>query len=187
MGCFYVSHAVKIADQQLVKDVLRKLGRNAAVSAPQDGIIIVLDEKCDSQDDREIERLSAILSAETKSVCFAVLNHDDDVMMYWLGDGGRIIDRYNSMPSFDTIDDPPLPPAGGDAVLLAPAFGRQGSEVEIETVLRAPFGDDKYVFALDRHGDLCRWLGLPWPMSGVGFGYYEADDIPGMAAQFTRV
>ena len=46
MGSFYVSHALKTSDRQLVIDALRQLGRVAAVSWPHDGIVVVLDKQC---------------------------------------------------------------------------------------------------------------------------------------------
>ena len=63
-----------------------------------------------------------------------MLNHDDDILAYWLFEGGELADEYNSCPGYFSGGDEI--PAGGDATKLCAAFGVAAKAKQIEQVLR---------------------------------------------------
>src|SRR6188768_4085222 len=109
MGNFYVNHSVKTSNPVAVANLLR--GRRAIVTAPVNGWVLVADEEAGFQNISVVEQLSQMLSSSLKTYVFAVLNHDDDVLLYNLYWDGTRIDTYNSAPHY--FDDTPQkgPPA----------------------------------------------------------------------------
>ena len=99
------------------------------------------------------------------------MNYDDDVLWYRLYIRGQKVDEYSSWIG---IAGQPRVARGGDAEKLCRAFG-SSNITDVEGVLRKPSeGKNSYVFAVDRHADLARALGIP--AFGVGKGYrYVAD------------
>ena len=170
MGSFYVNYTVRCADQAAVARSLK--GRSAYVTPARDGKLVVTDEAAETQELDAVREVGELLSRSLKTTVLAVLNHDDDMLWCGLFDHGRLADEYNSAPGY--FDGGVDPPAGGDARKLCAAFGRPGSEKEVESVLRK--GD--YVLAMERHVDLIKALGLPDFAVGCGFSYVEAGELP---------
>jgi hypothetical protein len=172
VGNFYVNFAVKRAEQQPVADVLSRAGRTAIITPPQNGDVMVYDEEADSQDDKAIVAVGGLLSREVGSPVLAVLNHDDDILCYWLFEGGEPVDSYNSSPDyFGEGEDEPAE-QGGDAGRLCEALGADADPAAVEAVLR---GD--YVFAFERHERLAEALGLPSWSIGLGYGYVARGEL----------
>jgi len=96
MGNFYVNFAVKNAEPQKVADSLK--GRRAIVTPSQAGFVVVYDEQADTQAVDAIQEVGALLSKDPGEPVLAVLNHDDDILCYWLFKEGALIDAYNSAP-----------------------------------------------------------------------------------------
>lgn len=185
MGNFYVSFAVRVADPAVVAATLGKHGRSAFVSPEQGGIVHFYDEKSDEQDVLIIEELGALASGEMATTVLAVLNHDDDVLQYWLFENGELTDTYNSFPGYfgseDDDQDDGVLPQGGDAAKLVRALGAKTSAKKVHDVLRADNEREDYVFAVDRHSELANLLGLQGGYACLGFGYVRdgtAEDIP---------
>jgi hypothetical protein len=106
----------------------------------------------------------------------AVLNHDDDILWYQLYLSGKLADEYDSAPGY--FEGELSPPAGGDAQKLCSAFAASAVG-EVESVLRKSSLDEGgYVFAVDRHTDLVRALGISSFGIGSGFRYVSRGELP---------
>jgi hypothetical protein len=176
MGNFYTNYTLRGPSQQAVAKALT--GRSAIVTPAQDGCVVVFDELSDEQDTAIIAKLAARLSREFGCPLLAVLNHDDDIFWYQLYLKGELADEYDSSPGYFDASAKPSAPAGGDAQKLGAAFGA-GDVAEIENVLRtSSFDEGGYIFALERHTDLARLLGIPSFGVGAGFQYVTRGELP---------
>jgi hypothetical protein len=176
MGNFYTNYTVRGPSQQAVAKAMA--GRTAIVTPEQDGCVVVFDEQSDEQDQAVIAELAALLSRELACPVLAILNHDDDILWYQLYMSGELADEYDSSPGyFDSLAEPSAP-AGGDARKLCGAFGAS-NVTEVETVLRkSAFAEGGYIFAIERHTDLARALGIPSFAIGAGFRYVADGELP---------
>lgn len=176
MGNFYVNFTVKRDDPQAIAAILRDAGRKAYVTPVIGGHVVVFEEESDTQDDKVIEEVGALLSREARAPTLAVLNHDDDVLLYWLFEDGRLSDSYNSRPDdFDFKGEgEPAAPAGGDARRLREALSASSETDRVDAILRN--GD--YVFAFEQHMELLEALGLPDCAVGLGYGSIERGELP---------
>jgi len=192
MGSFYTNITLRTTQQASVTDALRSAGREAYVSEPMNGCTVVYDRECDDQDIEVLKKLASSLSAKLKCAALAVLIHDDDVLIYTLHENGKLTDEYISAPGYfdDSADSDS--PEGGDATVLARAFGAEGNVGQVESALReqsAPGTGDGFVFETERHEELVTALGIPSVAVSTGFTYIEQGELPEGAteASFTRV
>lgn len=133
MGSFYTNITLKTADTDRVLDALRQAQRAALVSAPEHGYTVVFDEASESQEPEVLKALATRLSRSCACPALAILNHDDDVLLYFLYERGQLADEYNSAPSFFEEDaDPGTPPLGGDANRLSTVFNAASRRSDIE-------------------------------------------------------
>src|SRR5262249_43033005 len=139
--------------QKTVSEALR--GRRACVSPNVGGYTVVFDSVCDKQETQSIHSFTARLSDELHCVAWAVVVHDNDILLYFLFRNGILADWYNSSPTYFDYRSKPAGPAGGDAAQLCPVFDMDNQRA-VESVLRG-----EYAFEADRHADLVRLLGLP--------------------------
>jgi hypothetical protein len=175
MGSFYTNVTLRGSRQDTVVEALH--GREAYVTQAFGEYTVVYDAECEEQDPEVLTALAAGLSAELECPALAVINHDDDVLAYWLYVNGSLEDEYNSMPDYFKGLEEPTAPAGGVAARLTSLFG--GDAEVVERILRAGSVDDEgYVFALDRHADLVEELGLPACAVGYGYTYMEEGELP---------
>lgn len=165
MGNFYVNFSVKTANQQSVADVLRQAARVAIVSTPLKDYVVVYDEEADSQATDPILYVGSLLSEQTQAPVLAALNHDDDILCYWLFVQGQLTDSYNSRPDYFAEVEGKTE-QGGDASRLCAALQPSATASEVEEVLR---GD--HMFAVEQHAKLAELLGLPLLSVGYGFEY----------------
>jgi hypothetical protein len=176
MGNFYANYTLRGRTQNEI--VVALAGRNAVVTPPRNGCVVVFDEQSDEQDVTLIAELASRLSHKLRCPVLAVLNHDDDVFWYQLHENGKLIDEYNSSPGYFGEPAESPDPAGGDARKLCAAFDTT-AVAAVENVLRKPTcDDDGYVFALDRHADLVHALGLPEFAVGTAFANFEREEYP---------
>jgi hypothetical protein len=137
---------------------------------------VVFDEASDHQDQGIIAGLASILSQKFSCPVLAVLNHDDDILWYQLYSSGKLADEYDSSPGY--FEGEPSPPAGGDAQKLCSAF-EASAVAEVESVLRkTSFDEGGYAFAVHRHTDLARVLGISTFGVGLGFRYVSKGELP---------
>ncbi len=177
MGNFYVNFSVKKSDPQEVVSVLERMGRSAFVTPAVGGYVTIFDKEADSQDTAEIEKLGIALSQETASPVLAVMNHDDDVLCYWLFENGGMIDHYNSFPEYfsdEDEDDDYQTTLGGGASKLCDAFSVPSATVAVASILHE--GD--YAFAVERHEAIANALGLPMCGVGMGYEYVARGELP---------
>jgi hypothetical protein len=176
MGNFYTNYTLRGPSQQGVAKALA--GRSAIVTPQQDGCVVVFDEQSDDQNAEVIADLARDLSGELRCPVLAVLNHDDDILWYQLYLSGELADEYDSCPSYFDPEAEPSGPAGGDAQKLCAAFA-SSNVPEVERILRkSTFDEDGYAFAIERHTELARALGLPSFSVGGGFRYVSDGEIP---------
>jgi hypothetical protein len=100
MGNFYTNFTLKTSDAVGVVATLKKASRSALVSPAADGYVVVFDEAADQQDTDAIEEVGILLSGQRSCPVLAILNHDDDILCYWLFNDGQRIDAYNSCPDY---------------------------------------------------------------------------------------
>lgn len=179
MGSFYTNITLRTDRLDEVVSALREQGRDAFVSAPLNGSLVVFDRESEDQDTAVLRSLADSLSGKFRCAALAVLNHDDDVLMYSLHENGKLVDEYNSSPAyFDS--GPGEEPSGGDASRLCRAFG-VASVAGVEAILHGPnaaAGGDGYVFESERHHELVEALGTPTIAVQTGFNYIEEGELP---------
>ena len=176
MGNFYTNYTLRGPNQEAVAKALA--GRNAIVTPAQDGCVVVFDEKSDDHDSAIISELASRLSRDLRCPVLAVINHDDDILLYQLYLSGEIADEYDSSPGYLDPAAEPSPPAGGDAQKLCAAFDASGI-AEVESILRkSSFEEGGYTFAVERHTALARALGIPSFGVGAGFCYVSDGELP---------
>lgn len=166
MGNFYVNFVVANAGQDRVSEVLETAERVAIVMPAQNGHVVVFDEEADSQDVGVITELGTSLSRELDVPVLAFLNHDDDVLCYWLFERGWLTDAFCSDEEFGAMADVRRTP---DAARLCGALGRADHRDAVERLLQ-----EEQTFAIDLHQNLAEELALP--SYCVGFGYTYVSD-----------
>lgn len=176
MGNFYTNYTLRGPSQQAVAEALA--GCSAIVTPVQDGCVVVFDEQSDEQDMEVITKLAARLSREFTCPVLVVLNHDDDIFWYQLYLSGELADEYDSSPGYFDPSAEPSGPVGGDAQKLCNVFG-VSNIAAVESVLRkSSFDESGYTFAVERHTDLARVLGIPSFGVGAGFRYVADGELP---------
>ena len=181
MGSFYVNVTLKGPDQKDIGRYLAEQNLQAFVSPTIDGFTTVYEAECDKQDERHIRQFTSALSEHFTCPALAVLDHDDDMLCYWLCQNGALVHEYNSYPGYfaETPSDDMFVPAGGDAPALCQALGSNAEPDVVERVLRDTYKEtQKYIFASERHSDLVTLLGLPGHSLRCGFMYLANGDYP---------
>jgi hypothetical protein len=167
VGSFYTNITLREADAAKVAAALR--GRSAFVASTATDCV-VFDAECEKQDPELLRSVGAHLSRSLRSPALAVMNHDDDVLVYMLFRKGKLLNEYNSNPGF--FEDGPDAPVGGDASKLCKALGCR-DVARVAQVLQESNDTDRFVFASDRHLELVRALQLPEVAVGLGFDYLD--------------
>ncbi len=113
MGLFYTNITLTGPAQEQVVTYLRAQQRTAYTSPTINGITVVYDRECESQDQTILNTVTAGLSHALHCPALWALLHDDDVFMYALYEHGTRVDAYNSEPGYFGWDseDPPIPGA----------------------------------------------------------------------------
>lgn len=176
MGNFYVNYTIRSTDQAQTIKALS--GRNAFVTSPNKGALVVFDEESDSQDQGTIRELGKKLSKMLGAPVLAVLNHDDDILWYSLFENGECTDEYDSSPGYFDPDSEPESPSGGNAEKLCAAFGSQHVKETQRVLGKSSYEDDGYTFAVERHTDLVKVLKLPDSAIGFGYTYITQGELP---------
>lgn len=126
MGSFYTNITLKDVTQKEVVKFLIKQDRSAFVSPASEVFTTVFDEECESQEQHVIRSLAEQLSKNLGKTAFAVMNHDDDALLYWLYEKGTLVDSYDSMSLFYEGEEYPESFIN-NAEKLAAAFGVEPS------------------------------------------------------------
>ena len=155
MGGHYGTIHVRTEDRDAVRVAVESLAcertRRFLIAPAINGWVTLYPEN-NGQDPAVSEALAAKLAEKTLIHC---LVHDDDVFAYWLFEGGRIVDTYNSCPDYFGDHNPP--PRGGNASALSHLLLDQGKVGELQALL----DEDSFDFELERQDQFAALLGLP--------------------------
>ncbi len=177
MGNFYTNFAISGVPTDVVVEHVEATGRSAVVVPERAGWVVVCPEETELQHRLLMEAMAKELSAALDAVVFAVLNHDDDVLAYWLAKDGGILDRYISDPG--ALEGREEPPEGGDAEKLCQTFGRPEAVEKVKTILHPPREEDPFAYsAMLRHEALAEALGLPLYTVDLGYTTASMGDLP---------
>ncbi len=172
MGNFYVNFCVRTTNRELVISTLQQAKRTAYISNVPGKYIVVCDKEADTQDDNEILNVGKLLSRELSAPTLAIMNHDDDVLCYWLFENGVVTANYNSWPDYfgEAVekDNPNIQH-------LCFIFGMPALVDTLEEILE---GDDDDIDAIDLHSTLADTLQLPEWSVGIGFNYITKGELP---------
>lgn len=165
MGNFYSNITLSTDERDKVINFLIEKKLHTFVY-PIDDFICVFPKQ-----DAVLFELAEQLSALMKCSAFAVMIHDDDLLIYKLFDSGKLLDHYNSFPGyFSGIDEPS---SGGDPEKLCLVYSVPEEAAALEEILRK-----KYTFESNRHDAIIAKLNLPYCTVGSGFGYLQRDETP---------
>ncbi len=120
MGNFYTNITLRGPGRDAVLDILRGDKRYAYVSQTRDFFSVVYDSETEGQDEAVLCRLAELLSRKLACPALAVLNHDDDVLIYHLYVRGEKVDSYDSAPGY--FSGELTRPSGGNVAALIEAF-----------------------------------------------------------------
>lgn len=178
MGNFYVNVTVKGPTQGDLVAHLKTADCRAYLSPTVQGVTSVVSDLCDLMSGGDFMTFATELSKALGSPALAVMNHDDDILAYWLFKRGTLVHEYDSNPGYFSGEGGG--PSGGDAQGLCEALGCPGDAEAVERVLRRPGAeaDDGFIFAYERHRALLDALGLPGHAVGLGWSYVEAGECP---------
>jgi hypothetical protein len=171
LGNFYTNFALRVPDTSRVTTALRSRGQSAYVGSPANGMTMAYDEGTEGQDRAEIVGLGTALSGDLDCAVLACLNHDDDVLRYWLFRRGSLVDEYDPWPGCFT--DGGDEPSGGSAELLAEAF-----RVEAVAEIRSVLHERRFAFAFERHKALAGLLGLDPDDATLGYVDIRRGGLP---------
>ncbi len=180
MGAFYTNITLYKVQQREVADYLAGQKRTAYVSPTMNDFTVVYDKATEGQDTDVLQGLAQSLTRQFKCAGLASLVHDSDVYLYWLYDGGRLLDSYNSMPAYFDEDDSDAAPEGGDAQKLCKAFGRPDSVEVVAGIFESveQSAGEEPLFAEEIHAQLAEALGMPPFAAYLGYAGMEEDLAP---------
>jgi len=113
MGTFVTNLHIRDAERNAVIGALRSLDVVPAFvrGSPEHTWTSIFPEAAD-QDQAALSEMASTLSRALNRPVIAFLVHDSDVLLYWLYNGGKELDRYNSAPGYFTGEE--TPPEGGN-------------------------------------------------------------------------
>jgi hypothetical protein len=99
------------------------------------------------------------------------VNHDDDVLQYFLYRAGTRVDEYNSRPGYFVGRDDR--PSGGDVGALCAACDVADRNDVVAAALQG-----RFAIETERHAALVEALGLPSAAVGTGYTYVSQGELP---------
>lgn len=166
MGSFYTQVLVRGADEHRCADVMRSLRRSSYVIPPRSGVTVVCDRQSEEQDLDLLDSVAATLSAKLQDYATAVLNHDDDWLVF------RHFRRGEFLGGLQVSHAPWS--LRGSVDLLRQAVNPRAARLPLYRALLTP-----RMFQVRRHADLIAALGVPERSLGVGYNYIARNDVPG--------
>lgn len=162
MGHFYSQVLVCGANQTDCAAVMRALGRRSFVAPPHRSIVPVCDAGSESLDIDELDSVAYTLSHRLKTPSVAVLNHDDDLLVF------RIFGRegFKGYCRSGML-------IGGAYTQLRYACEAMCSTASLWLTFARSFR-----FEYERHEALVRLLNLPPWSIGMGYRYLSQGDLP---------
>jgi len=181
VGNSYVNFTVKGATAQEVADDLARDGRRAIVAPAKAGFVVVYEQDAEGLAYGPIREVGESLSREPDRAVLAVLNRDDDALGLWLFTDGELTDAYCSDPEALQGEDGeacPFPTGPSDAGRFCGVLKPGSDAGGVEAALH---GD--YLFAVERHEELARILGLPPWSVGLGYESIANGELDGLDAR----
>jgi hypothetical protein len=151
-----------------VRECLRAiLSSGGWLTGPHQGWVSFWDPLASRQDVERITSVAEEVSRATKRPLIAFMVHDSDIFCYWLYESGRLLDEYNSFPTYFGEEEVDEAAVAGNVDTLA-KFCRAGTKpeqlagiVKQFTVAAAEAGETPaYVFAEEALGKLAEFLEL---------------------------
>jgi len=101
MGLFCANFHLRTADEKALSAALakRKISQFRILPA-KNGWVSLYEERASEQDDQRIRDLASGLTKDLCVPAIAFMCHDSDIACYWLYDGGKLLDEYNSCPDY---------------------------------------------------------------------------------------
>jgi len=171
LGAFYSSTVIRSARATDVSEQLRQWKR-IAYTVQCDADVYVYDQACE-QDDRQLQAFSKKCSKRFDGDVISFLNHDDDVLLYFLAHRGSIVDKYDSCPGYFSSSKRKKPRISHPEVLAERFDVPHKSEDLLEILSRTTDNESGYVFESRRHDEICSLLGLDAQLCQFGFGMIE--------------
>src|ERR1035438_116100 len=190
MGTKYDSLVFRGPTQEQVASAVAGASSHGYISPTISGLTVAYPEQ--SLSDFGYRKICPKLSRNLGCPALAAGVFDDDVFHYALYDAGKLLDEYDSYPDFGRSSQigglelgrvgfvsfvlrrepsrrpikqtEPMPPSGGDAVLLCRLFGMPGDPTEVERILRRARGSfpvEGHPTEIGRHSALLK--ALDWP------------------------
>lgn len=179
MGNFYTNITVR-APLEEACSLLSSLRREAFVGAA-DGFSIVCDRETDRTHDLDaLASLAMTISRRLTGPALAVLNHDDDVLLFGLYEDGALACEWggSTATSKRVFVERVQRAMGTSPVARSRSTGRRWWVRLLGS----------YLFMIDKHEEIAAEIGLPAASVGAGFKYVERDDLPGAKkSDFVRV
>src|SRR5271156_1010518 len=101
MGVSFTNYQIRTENTAEVKLALASLIETRAYVSPEkNGWVTVYEESSEKQDEVAINIIAAALSQSLDTAVFAFLVHDSSIAVYWLYQGGKITDEFNSAPDY---------------------------------------------------------------------------------------
>ena len=171
MGNFYTHVLVCGSTQDRCAETMRELGRRSFVLRPYRDIVPVCDLGTESQDIDELDSLAYTLSNMLCVPTIAILNHDDDSLIFRIfGPEGFRGYCLSGML------------AGGAYGRLKEACSSTCSLLTLWLAFARP-----HIFEVSRHQNLIRILGLPPYTAAVGYEHLSQGDFPDLIPENDRV
>jgi hypothetical protein len=170
---FYSNITLAVADQDAVLTWMRARGARALLSSGVRGAIVVFHEDLSAQ-----EELARQLSAHFRCAALLVMGYGQGVLLYQLYQSGEQTDSYVSSPH-DELEAGEDPMPSGNVEVLCAAFNIERSEMRVQTILaKEGKPGQPYEYAVNRHGELARALGLPQFAAGASYHSIEVGELP---------
>ena len=194
VGNFYTNVTIK-AEFDSVVSVLRSR-RRRAYAASSHGMVVVVDREADTQDVDVLASLALTLSAALSAPALAVLNHDDDVLLFGLYDNGALVMEYgwtkgrsNEVPPTQrsTFITEVLRRFGTSPRTATPSPEIPGIGIVARILLRVLGVIGSRFMGIAVHQRFVEDTGLPDESIGAGFNYVDRGDFSGSAAVFLHV
>ena len=171
---FYANITLKGPEHREIVALLGARGVVAYVSPTVGSCTVVWHEDLSGQ-----EPLAGALSARFQCPALLAMGYGEAVLLYNLYVNGSPADAYVSSPHEGLELDGPAPE--GDARILANAFGVEMDHLvaRVDRVLRKPARPNtEFAYAVNRHGELAKALGLPQFAAGSSFNSIEIGELP---------
>jgi hypothetical protein len=194
MGNFYTNIVIGGRLDEVVA-ALRSYSRDAYIGEFPENMIVVCDSKCDHQDLDELASLARTLSFETGGPALAVLNHDDEFLLFGLYNGDGLVAEYG----WSKIPQWGVPRTNRRAFVTrvreafatkprhySPQFPRVPGILRTLSLWILAWIGARW-FAIGVHGRLAAEMGMPEASVGAGFEYVARGEISEGASGFIHV